>query len=343
MKAREIMDEADRAKHFVNPADVGGQIHNSGTSSQNQQTKQGITSNLKYPLPDLSGVSISEKKPQSGPKLMLNFDSQQNQQQPPQIQQQQASSASLPVQTQQQQTPIASNTQVQAQESAQWHNPQNYQVQGQQIIPASFRPENVAYHEEFIKNMSPGLANSVIEAANNLGYRFNPVSNLKYSEAHQNEIMNAMYALDHYKSLMPANFQKDPLNLAKNVKIANNPPVEKTKLPAIESLLENPNQTPSNIDQSTSQHPTPQNTDARLLASMTDNSMQVHLERKEAEKSSKRQAETSSTQEPVPKRSKRDRKPVDRLQVVGDVKEEDDGDETDSSVGAKKLKKNKKG
>ena len=68
------MDEADRSKHFVNPADVGGQIHNSCTSSliddqktgklkQSQQTKQGITSNLKYQLPDLSGVSIAEKKP----------------------------------------------------------------------------------------------------------------------------------------------------------------------------------------------------------------------------------------------------------------------------------------
>ena len=195
--------------------------------------------------------------------------------------------------------------------------------------------------------MSPGLANSVIEAANNLGYQFNQVSNLKQSEAHQNKIMNALYALDHYKAQMPTNFQRDPLNLAKSVKISTDPsafhtPEQKTKLPAIESLLSNPNQTSSNIDQSTSQVPIPQNTYARSLASMADNSMQVHLERKEAEKSSKRQAATSSTQEPVPKRSKRERKPVDRLQVVGDVEEEDEGNETDSSVGAKKYKKNKK-
>ena len=86
------MDETDRAKHFVNPADVGSQIHNSGLSSLNQQTKQGVTNNFKYLLPDLSGISISDKKPQSGPKLMLNVDSHQSQQQ-------------QPVQTQQQNKP----------------------------------------------------------------------------------------------------------------------------------------------------------------------------------------------------------------------------------------------
>ena len=115
------------------------------------------------------------------------------------------------------------------------------------------------YHEQFIRNMSLGLANSVIEAANNLGYTFNPVSNLKQSEAHQNEIMNALYALDHYKAQMPTNFQRDPLILA-NVKISTDlsafqTPEQKTKLPAIESLFSNPNQSPSNIDEATSQQP----------------------------------------------------------------------------------------
>ena len=89
------MDEADRAKHFVNPADVGGQIYNSGTSSQNQQVKQGVKSNFKYFLPDLSGVSISEK-PQPGPKLMLNVDNQQGQQQRP-VQTQQTQITSQPL------------------------------------------------------------------------------------------------------------------------------------------------------------------------------------------------------------------------------------------------------
>ena len=55
---------------------------------------------------------------------MLNFDNQQSQQQ-------------QPIQTQQQQLPESSNLQTQAQEPAQVHIPQNYQVQGQQIIPAS--------------------------------------------------------------------------------------------------------------------------------------------------------------------------------------------------------------
>ena len=154
--------------------------------------------------------------------------------------------------------------------------------------------------------MSPGLANSVIEAANNLGYQFNQVSNLKQSEAHQNEIMNALYALDHYKAQMPTNFQRDPLNLAKSVKISTDPsalynPEQKTKLPAIESLLLNQSQASGSNDPAIAEQPIPQNTDARSLASMADNSMQAHMERKEAERTSKRQAAITPIQEPVPK------------------------------------------
>ena len=227
-------------------------------------------------------------------------------------------------------------------------------IDGRQVIPASNNPLNVTYNRDFISRIDQSLGNAIFNTANSMGYRFAPLQGFP-NEAQQQDLVNALHVLDQYKTpIRISEHQFIPIIVQHHSEIQQQQPLPSFTDTFLESntgqnMVQQSQPTVNEAAQS-SQQPTFNSgeTAVRNWANMAD-SITVHPPPKqteaEIEDSTSKKAKKSKRQDTDPetgiRTSKREKRPVDRLQV-SNLEGEEDEQQHEEPAAKKSKKKHKK-